>query len=363
MRAPPSLPLIAAPPPPPGLSAWTEGAAPGPARLPWLPDDLSHVPNETVFLCAALVVGGVAMAAQGAWWQQAVGAGLLAAAAAAGWLDHRQRAGKRMRSFVAIDPAAGTLRVAEAATVLDITLPIATLRAVGVLAHPEGDRVMLRRDGAPDVMASGALPPAAAREAAAALAWRLGMSNEAGPGAWAPGPAAVLADAAQMQPATPAPPADPPHAEVIPLVRDPAAEGREVLWIGGALGAFGLVLLVLPAPGVMRWIVGPVLVVAGLATARTRAGRVARARARAAVIDRIAGTLTLRGLARVPDQAIALAAIRRVVVVQGNDFSWVAIDLLDRPRIALPITGPLREVEVEAEQIAGALGCPMERDH
>ncbi len=112
----------------------------------------------------------------------------------------------------------------------------------------------------------------------------------------------------------------------------------------------------------MRWVVGPVLVLAGIATARLRAGRVARARARAAVIDRVAGTLTLRGVSDQPDQAIALAAIRRVVLVQGTESSSVALDLLDRPRITLPLAGWAYQLTPAAERLAEAIGCPFAQD-
>ena len=112
------------------------------------------------------------------------GIGLAAAAALAEARAHVHLVARRPAELETLRDALRASGAQADATALDITLPIATLRAVGVLADPEGDRVILRRDRAPDVMASGALPPAAAREAAAALAWRLGISNEAGPGAW-----------------------------------------------------------------------------------------------------------------------------------------------------------------------------------
>ncbi|MBR0654949.1 hypothetical protein [Plastoroseomonas arctica] len=373
MRTP--MPPADPPPPPPmpprptpGLAAWTNEGLRGPVRLPWLPDDLARMPVELVLcaICAALAGLVIAFRVSGA--ERLLAIVFFAIAAWLVWGDAGRRAARRARTFIDVDPARGVLRVANAESGLDIDLPFGALGAVAVRRFADGAHVMVRRRDAPDVLISGALAPAAAQEAAAALARRLGVPCDAAPTA----PMAALTVAVPDVPvANPDPPPevpDPPHAQHIPLSPNPVAAGRMALWVGGFVVLCGLFLLLMSgAPAFMR-LGGLGVIVLGLATMRLQQPWEEAAREQAVVVDHVAGTVTLRGLAytdilrtRVADPVVlSLAAVRRVAVFKMSEEPGLAIDVLDRPRVMLPAGGCVAEVEALAQRLAATMGCPVE---
>jgi hypothetical protein len=237
---------------------------------------------------------------------------------------------------------------------LDVTLTLAGLRGVDVVPEDHGARLLLRHATAPAVMASGVLSRTAATAAAEALARRLGITATA---ADAP-PAAIPAWAPAMAEAPPARPAEP-----ILIGTDPAAAGREVMHIGIAMLALGLVFLVIPGvPALVRWTLGPGLVLSGAAVMRMRARREATERARIAVVDRPAGRIALHGLRGSEVVHIPLAAVRRVMVLSAGDATAVVLDCLDRPRVHLPMSGTRDQAEALAGRLAEAIGCPVGHD-
>lgn len=359
--APPPVP----PPPVPGLAAWTD-ARRGPVRLPWLPNRLSRISAELAIVAGGFALSGLVALFFAERWERVLALGLFAVAGGIVWADRYVRAWKRARTYVALDPARGVLRVAHAETQLDLVVPFAELSTVRVHGFPDGARVMLRRRDAPDLMLSDALLIDAAGVAAEALAQRLAIPCEAADPAPAPAPGMPLARPDLAPDEVP----DRPRAEHIALCKNPAAAGRMVLWVAGFTIASGLAfILIKDMPGVVR-LFGVIAVILGLAMMQMREGREAWARSQAVIIDRVAGTVTLLGvpdgaswLARPgPPVTLPLNMLRRVIVETGGESGpGLAIDCYDRMRIWLPSDRNFAETAVFAAELGAALGCPVEK--